>query len=100
MGFGLGRLTESVIWFNCGIIRGSTVTAKHPMAKQRQQTTRKSGSTAARRKASISQGSDTDQRVGDTREYWENRTRPLIEAVELSERLDESDFAIRINARG
>lgn len=31
---------------------------------------------------------------------WENRTKPLVEAVRSAEHLSEKDFAIRINTKG
>lgn len=32
--------------------------------------------------------------------HWDKKTGALIEAVRSAERLDENDFAIRINAKG
>lgn len=40
------------------------------------------------------------QQFRKTMHRWTKKTEPLVEAIRSAERLDESDFAIRINTKG
>jgi hypothetical protein len=40
------------------------------------------------------------QRLEQAMGRWEEKTKPVVDAIRASEQLNEKDFAIRINAKG